>query len=947
MLKGLAFIYLCWLSACLVRAQSFTIYNYSVAEGLPSPEVYHVFQDSHKFIWFATDNGIVRFDGLEMKTFHMKDSLQDPVVFGFYEDKKGRVWFRTFSGKLSYYENGQIKPYKGNKYLEAFTRDDIIFKMLVEDDDLWFATRRVIGKISIEGHLTKEQIRQGSFLYKSVGEGIWGAAAPVNTITVDGRSFELELPETMYSNSIHCSMRWKDKLYFTVNRDILEYDGTSIKRVYTGCGPIISLSKDQHDNLWAGYKNCGAEKFSRDDFINSWQPAFLNEKSVTNVIQDHEGGLWFSTLEKGVYYVPNLYVDHIPLPKASTPTEVVSAPGYVFVGDQLGTLYAYDIDTKEVCWKRYHGLRITALFYNNNNHLWVSNGLQAHIYDESLKIIKTFPYNLINFCSGPDNTVWATGYVTCAKFNAHGGEVSFKSTEHLYRTILADDSLIFLAPRTGLHVADKALQTFSVLPEFSNYKIPEITQLNDSILFIATIGSGFLLLNTNTWKHTPFNSNNQFIADNIYDVLKTDSVLWTGTENGLIRIPLTSLIHKNLTFHHIGERSGLKSNRINFLASTAHSLWAFSDDGITSVPYDNIQFSGKHPVFYFRNITVNSHLHHIAHEIKLPFNKNNISIAFGYISFNNQGIFTRHRLSRSEPWIYTRNRELHFAALAPGNYNVELEYSTDNVHWTSCRAPLAITISPPWWKLWFVQVSGFLIILFLIYTYYCTRLQVYKQKHQYLKVVNQYQQKLIQSEIDTLERERSRIAKELHDGVSSNLTAIKLMVSHSFSDEKKTNGVNIEEQLQHAIKEIKDIIYALAPAGLERYGLTASMKNYVEKLNKNIPVKIELHAFGEEVYDSQLGVPLFRIIQELISNSLKHAQAANILIHVNVFEDLLSIQYEDDGRGFSEVPMQKGLGLDNIHARIQSLNGNITFDSGTFGTSYCIDVPFNLKKPVP
>jgi ligand-binding sensor domain-containing protein len=83
-----------------LKAQSFTVYNYSVAEGLPSSEVYEVYQDRKGFLWFATDNGVAKFDGSQMETFHAKDGLTDPVVFSFYEDYKNRLWFRTF--RVSY-----------------------------------------------------------------------------------------------------------------------------------------------------------------------------------------------------------------------------------------------------------------------------------------------------------------------------------------------------------------------------------------------------------------------------------------------------------------------------------------------------------------------------------------------------------------------------------------------------------------------------------------------------------------------------------------------------------------------------------------------------------------------------------------------------------------------------------------------------------------------------
>jgi ligand-binding sensor domain-containing protein len=89
------------LPAILLRSQSFTMYNYSVAEGLPSSEVYDAFEDSKGFLWFSTDNGVVKFDGNKMEVFSTREGLKDPVVFSSYEDADGKIWFRSYSGQLT------------------------------------------------------------------------------------------------------------------------------------------------------------------------------------------------------------------------------------------------------------------------------------------------------------------------------------------------------------------------------------------------------------------------------------------------------------------------------------------------------------------------------------------------------------------------------------------------------------------------------------------------------------------------------------------------------------------------------------------------------------------------------------------------------------------------------------------------------------------------------
>jgi two-component system, NarL family, sensor kinase len=158
----------------------------------------------------------------------------------------------------------------------------------------------------------------------------------------------------------------------------------------------------------------------------------------------------------------------------------------------------------------------------------------------------------------------------------------------------------------------------------------------------------------------------------------------------------------------------------------------------------------------------------------------------------------------------------------------------------------------------------------------------------------------------------------------------------------------IEDQFQVAIGEIKNIIYGLTPPSLERYGLFTALRNYVNKVSKSVPIDVNLKTFGTEVKNYDTNLIVFRIIQELLSNSIKHSLARNIIIHLSSFEDELSIIYEDDGIGFKHDPIQSGLGLDNIETRVQSLNGVVKFDSGKFGVSYHIEIPLTLshKKEV-
>ena len=104
-------IYILLFTCNTLLAQNSEYVNFTIKDGLPSNEVYHVFQDSKGYIWFATDMGVSRYDGNEFYTYDMDNGLPDNTVFEIYEDYKGRLWFIPFSSKLSYLENDSIVLY--------------------------------------------------------------------------------------------------------------------------------------------------------------------------------------------------------------------------------------------------------------------------------------------------------------------------------------------------------------------------------------------------------------------------------------------------------------------------------------------------------------------------------------------------------------------------------------------------------------------------------------------------------------------------------------------------------------------------------------------------------------------------------------------------------------------------------------------------------------------
>ena len=200
--------------------------------------------------------------------------------------------------------------------------------------------------------------------------------------------------------------------------------------------------------------------------------------------------------------------------------------------------------------------------------------------------------------------------------------------------------------------------------------------------------------------------------------------------------------------------------------------------------------------------------------------------------------------------------------------------------------------------------------------------------------------------IQTEEKERKRFAKDLHDGLGPLLSTVKMSVSSlaqmKHDDISREIVENTELVINEAIKSLKEISDNLSPHILNNFGLVRALNNFSNKINVARTIKINLESnLRDERFDSNVEVVLYRVVCELINNTIKHAKAKNIDLYLTKEGDYMTIDYKDDGKGFNvnkviDQPSGTGMGLSNIYSRINSLKGEINIESeqkkGTFVT---------------
>ncbi len=224
--------------------------------------------------------------------------------------------------------------------------------------------------------------------------------------------------------------------------------------------------------------------------------------------------------------------------------------------------------------------------------------------------------------------------------------------------------------------------------------------------------------------------------------------------------------------------------------------------------------------------------------------------------------------------------------------------------------------------------------LFVMGVFYIQKIFKYMGK---MEAQRRHSEKLLlNATIQAEEKERKRFAKEVHDGLGPLLSTVKMSVSAlvflDIDDKSRQIVNNTNEVIDEAIKSIKEISNNLSPHVLENFGLMRAVQNFVNKLNALKMIKITFESnLGRVRLDRNIEVVLYRVVCELINNTIKHANARYIHIDINMEGKLVTIAYFDDGIGMDvqqlEKQMQGGMGISNIFSRISSLKGNVEINS--------------------
>ncbi|MBX3044751.1 MAG: hypothetical protein KIT33_06265 [Candidatus Kapabacteria bacterium] len=499
---------------------------------------------------------------------------------------------------------------------------------------------------------------------------------------------------------------------------------------------------------------------------------------------------------------------------------------------------------------------------------------------------------------------------------------------------------------------------------------------------------------------------NTFIYGILEDI---NSHYWISSNKGLSKLILSdefNLIIQNFTKDDGLQSNEFNTN--SFAKSKNGYLFFGGIGGITYFHPDSIIINEVIPDIVITKINlfdmplqINNNYHEVTNLV-LNYFENTLSFEFSGLEFTNtsNNQYAYFMVGVDTGWVYSgEKRFARYANLKPGKYLFKVKASNNHGLWNEKGKSIQIEITPPFWSTIEFKVLSAILLIILVTLAYKIRMKSVQNRNIYLenaisertdelkrknqqlqdqsdeiisinesleervrertlqleeanhklqeilKEISESKTDSLKSIIKTQEDERSRFAKDLHDGASQYLTFLKFNINNVLS--KLDDGdikENLKEQVKlidNIVKELRQFAYALMPPVLERIGLKAAIEELVEIYKSSTNVKFEYYLQDKQKPLSKYyKIQVYRVVQEIINNAVKHSNCTRISIQLLTYPSNILIIIEDNGKGFKVDSVKSGMGLKNIYSRLALINGKIDIDSQiNHGTTITIEVP--------
>ncbi|HEU4794388.1 MAG TPA: two-component regulator propeller domain-containing protein, partial [Pyrinomonadaceae bacterium] len=887
-----------------------------------------------------------------------------------FADESGRLWFQAEDGGILYYERGAFVVAAKPGELSTEQRSGFF------DDGA--------GGVVVNINRRPHQFKNGRFVPFSVenlpGDCSLLVADSTGEFWFGGESHVYSFKNgnlktysvAGFNHGADYRVAYKDRNgsfwvgFFAAlgnKHSLLRIKDDRIQEVRLPEDPVSHFAQDAQGNLWLSIYSKGIFRIDRSAVVaaevpaNAVEPVMEIDGISTNASGylkfDREGGLWLGT-EKGLHRIAPRTIQVLSrkdgLREENVYPILSDKAGAVWAGIWPNNLVKYE-NGKFKTFLSDESVFVTSLFEDSTNRLWYGTIGSLYYLEDEKPIEFTaqsgFPkgteYSAITQTG--DGVLWfGTSRGLSRYFNGATSVYNMQNglpDDYVVALLAAKDGRLWIGTRGGLAVIEnQKLRSFKVADGIASNYIRSLYEDADGVLWIGSYDGGLTRLRDG--KFTVYTMRDGLSSNGVFCILEDAAGwFWMNSNQGIYRVSRSELNDfadgktKSLNSIAYNKRDGLLNVEGNGGRQPAGTktadgrLWFPTAEGIAVVNPETIVANRLRPPVLIEDVMIDrvavtnelfqaAAAHRAA--ITLAPGQNNLEITYTALSYiNSDQLRFKYKLeSLDAEWhdVGTR-RTAYYSYLPPGEYEFRVIAANRDGVWNTQGASLKVIVYPPFYRTWqFVGIVSLLIATLVLLTYYLRVRQLKLKAAQHAEFARQL--------IDSQERERDRIAAELHDGLS-------------------------QENISVIRNRIKEIIYDLRPTQLDDRGLTGAIEDTANRIAELNDLKLSKSIVDiNYVFPKQTENSIYRIVQESLNNVVKHSNATAIELTIRRSRTEITIIIKDNGAGFEPDAVngnyaRRGFGLTGMSERAKLLGGQTIVESAKgAGTKVSIILPVRI-----
>jgi ligand-binding sensor domain-containing protein/signal transduction histidine kinase len=946
-------------------AGAFSFRAWQREQGLPQNSVHAIAQTRDGYLWVGTDDGLARFDGARFVPIGSREGLRSGPVSKLFEDSRNALWIGSSAGGLTRWSQGQFTTFTVRDGLPA---DSITAIGEDREGRLWVGTEAglVIGQDGKWSPSTEAlRGRAVTTIFRDRRGGMWVAARGTGVFQyIEGKFISVTDPTVdELLKDPHCLLvDAKDRLWvgagddFVLTREEGQWRRYRIPR-HLARPYISSLAEAADGTIWAGSVSEGLFQFKEGKLGVITAGTGLLDNFIESLLADHEGNLWVGTgaglnqlRPRDVFvFGPNEGLGYGPVQGLAE-----LAPGIVWAGKPSDGLYRWEgrnFNRLDPIGLPRNDPQVNALLTAWDGTCWMAGG-HGLLHFRNPKLVPAdvdapllTHLNITSIAEDNDGYVWAgtrEGQVWRVRSGTAIAQTNLWQERAIMSIVPEKDGTVWVATEGGglTRFRNGNRTHYGKDHGLLSDLVRALHLDSDGTLWIGTIGGGLSRLRQEQINN--FTTREGLPDDTISQILEDDNGrLWLGSNRGLASVSkreLDDLVSGKITSvvpQVYGRAEGMVSEECTGgfcpagLKSKTGMLWFPTLKGIVVVDPRPKTNDIPAPTVVLEEVLVDGvamavSLTHSLTPLRVPPGKHRLDFRYTALSFSApERIRFRYRLEGLDPrWSEGgASRTASYPYVPAGEYTFHVIACNRNGVWTEQGASIRLVVMAHFWQAgWFIGV----VAIGLIGTVAgATRVLEKRKLHRQLQRAEQER---------ALERERARIAQDLHDDLGSSLTRISLLSDLAKADKDSPVQVEahvdkISQSAAQTVRALEEIVWAVRPGSDSLQSLVEYISHFANEMFESGPIRCRLDLPQElpaRMLPPEVRHNIFLIVKEALTNALKHSGAREVHVRATASDTRLGIIVQDDGNGF-EVQPQDGHrhGLDNMRRRAKAIGAEL------------------------